>query len=123
MKIILSEDVMKYIFIIMLILSIAAPFVLDYSYSGVRTKKKRIAAKASTAVMLALIAGGILDVFAQVNNSPVYGSFALISVFEAIQFALIALNYKNNFKATIYPAAPCAMLTSPTARLLFPQFS
>lgn len=89
---------MKYIFIIMLILSIAAPFVLDYSYSGVRTKKKRIAAKASTAVMLVLIAGGILDVFAQVNNSPVYGSFALISVFEAIQFALIALNYKNNFK-------------------------
>lgn len=89
---------MNYLFIVMLILSIASPIVLNYSYSGVSTKKKKTAAKISTAVMLVLITAGILDVFADVNNSPVSGAFALISVYVTIQFALIALNYKKNYK-------------------------
>lgn len=89
---------MKYFFIICLILSIAAPLVLNYCYSGVRTKRKKQLAKISTAVVIAVIAAGILDVFAGVNKSPVYGAFALMSCVEAIQFALIALNYRNNYK-------------------------
>ena len=96
------EEFMKYLFIIMLILSIASPVVLNYSYSGTSDKKKKTTAKICTGVMLLLIICGILDVFADVNNSPVCGAFAVISIYVTLQFALIALNYKKNYKTVTF---------------------